>query len=191
MAKNSKSVESARPAQIESKDAVPTENETKQAARVYIDAQEYDHDLFKLSVAKMTKNIAIQDQKPEFHAVEHVHFFHTIDSSGRKQTMSTAIGGHFHLVTVVGEKGGVPILEISEPRKFVSRKKYGKVQRDIGKVLLEKDHEDGENLYDTHTHEYVYLGSHKIKARVPNKEFAQFDSSIKAHREPSVEGVKG
>lgn len=182
-------IESANPAQTKPAKNVATI--AKQAPRTYLNAQEYDHDLFKLTVAKMTKNVALPNTKPEFITLEHCHIFHTIDSAGKRQVVSTAVGGHVHEVKQVGEENGVPILEIGPAMKFVIKKKYGKMTKILARVLLEKEGgADGGDLVDDHTHDYIYMGSEKIKARVVNPEFAKFETELKMKREPVVDGVK-
>ncbi len=82
-------------AEIEAKKAalIPDEihddmTEAPVVERRYPGQAKIDSDLFKLNVAVMVKNVAWQEDTFEPVNVEHVHFFRTMDSQGRKQTMS-------------------------------------------------------------------------------------------------------
>lgn len=157
--------------------------------RIYKGQQKVDHDLFKLKVASMRKNVSFND-KPEIVSFEHCHIFHTVDSYGQKQFTTNAVGGHFHEVTVIeNPNGGVPKLEISEPKKWVVKKVRGRKKKIAVPVVLVDD-EEGKEV-DTHTHEFEYLGSSQIHLRKPNLEFAKFDSALRAKQQPAVEGVHG
>ncbi len=153
--------------------------------RVYKGTQIVDHDLFKLEVAKMTKNVSYTDV-PDLVKLEHVHMFHTVDSNGKKVSMSSAVGGHHHDITVVPGKDGVPTIQVSEPRKIVVRKRKGRIERLSVPVVL--DPESGE--VDDHTHSVTYLGSERITLRKTNPEFAKFESAIRTARETAVENVR-
>lgn len=174
-------VESAETQPAQAAKPLPSE---PQAKRSFTKDYEFDHDLFKLSVATMKKNVS-WNESPMIEQFEHCHMFHTVDSNGRKQSVCTPVGGHFHEITVHKAESGVPVLEIGPPRKWVQKKRHGKFIKVMAPVVLDK--EDG--ITDNHTHEYVYLGSEKIKARATNTEFAKFESQVKAKREQPVEGV--
>ncbi len=152
--------------------------------RVYKSTQEIDHDLFKLEVAHMSKNVSYTDV-PFIERYEHVHVFHTVDSNGKVQTTSTPVGGHHHEVEVVAGPDGVPTLKVSQPRRWVKRKVKGVMKRMPEPIWLDAEHSES----DEHTHEVTYLGSEKITLRTPNMEFAKFDANVRAVREPSIEGV--
>lgn len=152
--------------------------------RIYKGTQEVDHDLFKLNAAKMAKNVSYTDV-PQIEHFEHCHIFHTVDSGGRKQETSSAVGGHHHDIEVVEDANGVPSLKVSEPRKWIKKKIRGVMQRVSVAIVL--DEEDGTT--DSHTHEVTYLGSERITMRQANVEFAKFEVALKSKREFSVEGV--
>ncbi len=150
--------------------------------RFYQGTEEIDHDLFKLESATMKKNVSYTDV-PDYEKIEHVHMFHTVDSNGRKQDASTAVGGHFHLVTVIDQANGVPTLDVSGPMKHVMKRVKGKKTR-VAIPLTDED-EDG----DTHTHAVTYLKSEKIKRREANAAFASYEAEIAAKQNPSLPGV--
>lgn len=159
-----------------------TANEAAEApavARVYKGSQEVDHDLFKLVVAKMRRNISWSGgTAPEDYVfLDHCHMFHTFDSSGRKQTRSTKTGGHFHEVTIV-KTGGVPRVTISGPKTEIKKRVNGRVRPQV--IDLSDD---------DHTHEAEYIRSERIKIRSSNVEAAKVESFIRAQQEVSVPGV--
>lgn len=124
------------------------------------------HDLFKLEVAKMLKNLFWYKITPdEYVAIEHCHFFHTFDSSGKKLTNSTSVGGHFHKLELQDMGKGNPpkIISMSGPLKTVRHKdEYGKrVKIDVPV-----------NSVDTHVHKHTYLQSDEVKLRKINSEAA-------------------
>lgn len=122
--------------------------------RVYSTGQDIDHDLFKLESAEMLKNISSLPP-PTFEPTAHCHFFHTVDSDGRKQELCAAVGGHFHKMEVINT-GGVPIVKCGPPIKWGTYKdRYGNQTRALVRFLDD----------DNHTHEVRYLKSEKIKLR--------------------------
>lgn len=149
------------------------------APRVYKGTQEVDHDLFKLKVAVMRKNVSFTDI-PDYVPIEHCHTFHTVDSNGKKQTTSNPVGGHHHEIEVINVKDGVPTLRVSPPMKFVRERVAGRTR----KIAVEVEG-------DSHTHEVEYLGSERIRLRATNAEFAKLDAAIRARQNPVVEGVTG
>lgn len=154
--------------------------------RVYKGTQELDHDLFKLDVARMKKNVSFTEI-PIWNYSEHVHIFHTIDSSGKKQTECAPVGGHFHAVEVTMSPDGVPSLKVSKPMIWVlvRDRKTGKKVKTA--VLMTDEDPDS----DDHTHEVIYLGSEKIRLRKTNLEFAKFHAQIMAVQNPSIPGISG
>lgn len=150
--------------------------------RFYDGKQEIDHDLFKLELAVMKKNVSYNDL-PDYEKIEHVHMFHTIDSSGKRQETSTAVGGHFHPIIVKGAEDGVPTLEVGPPHKHVIKKIRGRKVR-VAIPLTEEDPEG-----DTHTHTVIYLKSEKIKLRQANANFASYEAEVHAKQNPTVDGI--
>jgi len=125
------------------------------------------HDLFKLTVAKMKKNMSWQPiPADEYTEIEHVHFFHTYDSSGRKQEHSTSVGGHFHIMKVVQNEDGVPTVKCdSGPVKYIRQK--NKFSKRYERVLVPV------NDVDKHTHDSIYLQSNELSVRKINEEAAK------------------
>lgn len=141
--------------------------------RMYSGQGTVDHDLFKLEVAKMTKDIS-WNAVPDYRFVEHCHFFHTVDSSGKKQKYSTATGGHFHEMKV-SEKDGVPVVEcVSGPLewRWVKRgnKKFKKAVPVLEGKYLDFENENPSQPADIHVHDTSYVKSDKIELRRVNAE---------------------
>jgi hypothetical protein len=116
--------------------------------------------LYKLELNYFKRNRAFMpNEKPDWEKIEHVHHFHTIDSNGKRQTRSTSIGGHFHIMEVVSQsKDGVNVYKCSPAMKPVKRK------NEAGAVIIEPQELD----YDNHTHEVTYERSTKIELRKQN-----------------------
>lgn len=121
-----------------------------------------DHELFKLLPAPMIKNVSFSD-KPRYIELEHCHLFHSIDSTGRVQNASNAVGNHFHTVTIVKNpdgslrygRDGKPEIEVSPPMRKVERR------TPEGRIVIETERIP----YDGHRHEIEHLGSDKIQIR--------------------------
>jgi hypothetical protein len=138
-------------------------------ARVFKGSIVMVHDLFKLLLSTMVKDVGFNPEKPVRQEIEHVHFFHTIDSNGRKQLYSNAVGGHFHACTVV-ETDGVPEIKIGPPLKAVRKKVRG------GWVTAHEAIRCGDEV-DNHTHAVEYIRSEEIKMRDHNTHANQFISA--------------
>lgn len=168
--------------EVESDEAERSE-ETQATERVYKGTQEVDHDLFKLEVAPMLKNVSFSEEKPRYEQTEHVHWFHTVDSMGQPMKHTPAVGGHFHeIILVTDAKGGLPKAMCSPPMKWVRGPgANGRMQR----IAVELD-------YDRHTHTLKYEGSERFKIRnAVNTEFAKLQAALEAKKPSSVDGIKG
>ena len=127
----------------------PLMEERFRANRIYKGEIDVDHDLFKLEVASMKKNVSIDTNSPLYIGVEHCHFFHSFDSSGKKQATSSPIAGHSHKVTTkVDEKGNLVAV-------------CGPAIRKAG---------SSETVVDDHWHEVTYLRSERLTVRKVNAE---------------------
>lgn len=135
----------------------------KKLERVYAKQQELDHDLYKLKVASLVRNASYNESQPIFENVEHCHYFHSIDSRGRKMETSSKVGGHFHKMEVQPDGTVICGPAVTE----VKVKKHGRVVTEYRT-----------NRHDTHTHEVEYRFSEKIKPQTPNVEFAKVQSKV-------------
>lgn len=156
------------------------ETKAQRVERVYKGTQEAHHDLFKLEVESMKKNTA-WDGTVELVSVEHCHFFHTVNSDGKKQIYSSAIGGHFHKMELVEVEGGVPEVKcVSGPVKIAKRK--NKMTGKWEKVLVPTSE------YDNHTHDVKYINSSKVQIRKTNSEAAVVQAMV-AQKTAPIPGV--
>lgn len=134
--------------------------------RIYQGQMQLDHDLFKLMPADMLTNVAWSG-KPRYEPAAHVHFFHTIDSSGRPQSVTNQVGGHLHEVVVEKGPQGFKVV-VGPPKRWVQKKmRDGTVRREL--VVIS---------HDTHTHDVEYRGSMKVQPRQVNAEFAKIASKL-------------
>lgn len=160
-----------------------SESKAQTQKRFYQGDREMDHDLFRLNVANMVKNVGVDapDQEPTIVEMAHTHFFHTVDSDGRPQTHSVYIGGHCHKMTVLpaSEPGEVPTVICGPAVREVRKKHRGK----FIKVW--------ENLPDdTHSHEVQYIRSDKIRLRTANAEAANV-IAVEAQKTAPIPGIQG
>lgn len=143
--------------------------------RVYAHSQLIKHDLFKLLPANMIRNVSYSDI-PHYEHIEHAHWYHTVDSTGKKLENSSAVGQHFHEMKVVQNKDGIISAECGPASKFVMKTINGR-PRKVVEVIS----------HDAHTHEVEYKLSEDIPPRMPNKEWAKAQAQMPAP--PSVSGI--
>jgi hypothetical protein len=125
------------------------------------------HHLFKALVARMKKNIAWRKGQPDIREVEHVHFFHTVNSFGMDQEHTNEVGGHFHAVTwSVGDDGELRAVCGPALKKISKRGRDGYPVTKIVPVQWEnkfkEDEDESDFVTDTHTHVMSYEGSDVI-----------------------------
>ena len=148
--------------------ARPRNTSVEPTTRIFNNQVTIHHDLFVLAPAMMSKNLAKKGVVPDIERVVHQHFFHTVDSDGRKQNTCSPIGGHFHEITVVTPANGAnpPELLCGPPVTYAPVKdEYGVVKRQLQAVP-----------HDTHTHEMIYRKSDVISLRAKSVEAAQFEA---------------
>jgi len=125
--------------------------------RRYSNDLEVDTDTFKLELSYFIKNIGFDDQAPLPTSVEHCHFFHTYDSSGKPQDKCNSVGGHWHDIKVTLDEEGNLTAECSTPRS--------------NRPLIDND---------SHVHKVTYIKSDRIQVRKLNpdaqKEIARMGS---------------
>ena len=142
--------------------------------------------VYKLGVAKMMKNVAMDDSEPRWEPAEHVHFFRTYDSQGQAMEYTPAIGGHFHEVRKrPGQTPDSPdeIVSVGPPLKWVKQKigpkRYARVAVPVGS-------------HDQHTHDARYLDTEVVKLdNKINPEYAKLVAQVESGRPGPVEGVTG
>lgn len=146
---------------------------------------EFKHDLVRLKVSTMQKNVSYKKYQPNLEEVQHEHFFHSVDMKGRPNRYCQAVGGHFHEVTMDWnnpDENGDPTITVGPALREVDvkSKATGKVRKRVEKVRFASGMHDGNvdggpeddeivevsYMYDTHTHKAKYEGSEMIS---PNR----------------------
>ncbi len=125
------------------------------------------HDLFKLKVGVARKNVSYQKDSLQMESLEHVHFFHSIDSHGDAQKTCNFVAGHTHEISVeLDDKGNI--------KKTLCGVAKKQVERNLGRGVIKKElaaigfgvNAKGDNESDVHVHEIVYMRSEKIEVNV-------------------------
>lgn len=127
---------------------------------VYRDQIESDHHLFKGKIAKCLKSDKFGPIKLK--QVEHVHFFHTINSDGTEQKQTAAVAGHIHEVDWNIDEDGNLVAKCGPPLRKIVRPGPGGAPRATWERIKVKNHDDNTWLEDNHTHEMTYMGSEKM-----------------------------
>jgi len=126
-------------------------------------AQVIFHHLFKASLGFFKRNMSWQVGILKMESIEHVHFYHSVNSLGMKQQWTTEVGGHFHEVkyeVVNGLPTAIcgPAIK-RETRKTPSGDKVKIVPLKWSSVNGEGD---TEFITDDHTHEMEYRGTDEL-----------------------------
>lgn len=138
--------------------------------RVFKRTTEKIHDLYKLLVSNCMVNQQLPGAAPTYRPVEHVHFYHSIDSKGVPLNTSISVCGHFHVMKVLepATDDGPAVLECSPPMIWVrARDAQGQWVKKL--QLANRD--------DTHTHEVQYVDSHKFTPAKINPEFVKLQQT--------------
>lgn len=146
------------------------QSKTTEPKRVLKGHRVFFHDLFKLKVAKMTKNTT--DYKPFVFTpieLEHTHVFHSVSERGVKREYCAPVGGHFHKVTVTGvDEHGQPKAECGPPLRFIHRRLHSGNKRMVRRMApIEHEYENSNDgsthtFVDKHTHEVEYIDSEEL-----------------------------
>lgn len=135
---------------------------------------------YKLLVTPMQKNQS-WTEVPNWQTVEHVHWFHTLNSHGKPNDKCNPIAGHFHEIKVEllpGEK--VPTVTVGPAMIMVTKKVQG-ILRQVPELYNEPN---------PHTHEARYIDSHKFKIKQINHNAQRsIDQLTAAGR--SIAGIEG
>lgn len=157
--------------------------------RVFGNKFGFKSDLFKLEVAECNINKSWNDA-PNLEEVEHVHFFHTYDSDGRKMEKSNIVANHFHVVEYENQtdKDGkiladlpVKIKSVSPPMREVKERIKGKWTKVIRPIKAD--------LEDNHTHEITYRRSEEIVARQISAQAVNIEAQ-EANKTAPIQGVQ-
>lgn len=158
------------------------------------------HHLFRAQLADFLKNRSFKPGNPDITKVPHQHFFHTINSSGRAQRYTAAVGGHFHEVTWeinprTGEleaKCGPPLKKVafSGPDGLTQYENVPVEWKDTTGSMGKR----GATIIDNHVHVMTYektdeISPDKIRATQTANRAAVSDGLDSARQALSAEGI--
>jgi hypothetical protein len=142
--------------------------------RVERGSKTHVHDLFKLGVSTMKKNVSYRFQEPKLLEMEHSHFYHSInDSTLQANKYCSPVGGHAHEITMldVPDENGHPQVKVGPAIELVVKKIAGGRTIRRWEPVRFATNEDGEVKYitDTHTHEVEYKHSEEFSEQTRTK----------------------
>lgn len=162
------------------------------------------HHLFKAEIAKFKKNTSHTPGAPRFLDVEHVHFFHSVDSVGHAQQFTNHVGGHCHKVEWSVDENGSLVAKCGPAVRKKKKMTRNGVQTVYEPVFYERkfSEESGytenideiattERIVDNHRHEMTYLGSDDVDPKIMGAIIQVPDDGLAQDRETlDKEGVK-
>ena len=150
--------------------------------RIFGNNFEFKSDLFKLEVAECNLNKSWNDIQM-LESIEHVHFFHTYDSNGRKMARTNIVAGHFHVIEYEEQGGDKPvkILSVSGPMHEVKRKVLGRWQKVAESI--------SDTLQDDHTHKISYRRTERVQARQTSPQAANIEAA-EANKTAPISGIQ-
>lgn len=128
------------------------------------------HHLFRAELANFKKNRSWKKDQPDLTDVPHVHFFHTVNSTGKVQQYTAAVGGHFHEVEWrLNPQTGEPEAKCGPPLKKVAvAGPDGLTVHEIQEVEFHdkvgKMGKRGAVIKDLHTHTMSYERTDEINS---------------------------
>lgn len=158
------------------------------------------HHLFRGQLAEFLKNRSFKPGNPDITKVPHQHFFHTINSAGRPQKFTAAVGGHFHEVQWrINKLTGELEAECGPPLKKVAftgpdgLTQYENVPVEF-KDTTGSMGKRGAIIVDSHTHEMTYektdeISPDKIRATQTANRVAVSDGLDHARQALNAEGI--
>lgn len=144
---------------------------------------EVKSDLFKLDVAACMVNKSYNDA-PDLYEQEHIHWFHTFDSDGKKHTRCNAVSGHFHVIETEdqGDDKPVKVLSVSGPMHEVKRRVKGRWVKVVEPVSA--------TLEDDHTHAIIYKKTDVVEIRTQSANAINLVAA-EAQKTAPIPGVSG
>lgn len=122
------------------------------------------HRLFESSVTDCLKNVSYQPKKPKLEEVPHKHFFHTIDSRGKKLTQSSILLNHYHnMEWGMDPETGELYAKSGPPMRMTVRKLEGGEEERVEEQVHWMDNK-GKAHMDKHTHTWEYMDSEEFTA---------------------------
>ena len=128
------------------------------------------HDLYRLEIGITKKNVSFTKHKI-LEPVPHKHWYHNIDTDGKKQQYCCPTAGHFHEIITSKDADGNLVAECGPALKFqMVRDELGRQRRAAVEC---PDHEK-------HTHEVTYMQSEELTKRVFNEEAVKVISAVQS-----------
>ena len=133
-------------------------------------AQQIFHHLFKATLGKCLKNISFKRGVVDIHQVEHVHFFHSVNSMGMPQRFTNMVAGHFHEITWEIGPNGEPVAKCG-PALMKQTKRLPDGTSKTNNVQVKwrdemfvdpRSGEQGRDVIDNHTHQMLYMGTDEL-----------------------------
>lgn len=124
----------------------------------------FRHDLFKAEVDKFKKNVSWVYKDPRIEEVEHCHFYHSHNSSGRPQRYTSSAVGHFHEVTVSTDDEGNLVAECGPPLEKIFRTLTNGQQKSEIVQIAYFDQNRNDYIRDDHRHDMTYLHSEELSS---------------------------
>ena len=150
------------------------------------------HHLFRAELANFKKNRSWKKDQPDLTDVPHVHFYHTVNSTGKVQQYTAAVGGHFHEVEWrLNPETGEPEAKCGPPLKKVAVPgPDGLTVHEIQEIefvdKVGKMGKRGAVLKDTHTHKMSYERTDEINS----DEIRASQSAARAQISDGLEGAR-
>lgn len=166
--------------------AVPKRPVADKITRVLRGARILSQDVFKLKVANRLFNLSWKAAQPKLIEQEHCHFFRSINDQGIPNEYSTAIGGHFHKVTLEWDEDGTLLSAKCGPPLHKTQVTMGASKRKVSRIVpVTFDNENLhtgilEHLPDSHTHEMDYLYTDEFTTQKREAMRAEEAAKVKA-----------
>ena len=165
-----------------SNDVVPKKTVVKKAtvAPKVIDRSKRKvlHHLFKAELAKFKKNLSFKPGSPNIQQIEHVHYFHSVDSVGLDQQFTNHVGGHCHKITWSVNETGELVASCGpavRKRRKITRSGMQTVYEpvffednfiDANSYSEDIDKPKATKVVDEHRHAMTYLGSDEVDPKI-------------------------
>lgn len=168
----------------ESPETVKVTPDVKKFERSFSKVKKIVSDVFKLLPAPVVKGIGVAKHPnidpADFKEFEHTHIFRTFDTEGRRHAACVPTAAHFHEIEWdYDPETNLPVIKsVSGPKQWVQKMLKGKWTKVAQPA----------NDYDFHTHDFEYLQSHEVSARMKNVE-AEKVIALEANKGANPGGV--
>jgi hypothetical protein len=119
-------------------------------------SEPFRHDLYKAGIARMKRNMSWKKGEVLIQEIEHVHFYHSVNSRGRPQRYTGTVGAHFHEVEWSQDEKGNLVAKCGKPLTHRYRQAAGRQKKFMSEVKW-YDEEKQQDVVDTHVHDMTYV----------------------------------